>query len=81
MVSGTVYGFTVAGDHRSAVGTVRGVTTQFGYLFGSLAGGLAIAVGGIGALAAVYSVLFLAATLPYLCFRKPCRAVSAIVEA
>ena len=60
MVSGTVYGFAVAGDLRSAVGTVRGVTTQFGYLFGSLAGGMAIAVGGIGALAAVYSILFLA---------------------
>ena len=78
---GTVYGFTVAGDLRSAVGTVRGVTTQFGYLFGSLAGGVAIAVGGIGALAAVYSILFLAATLPYVCFRKPCRGVSAIAEA
>src|SRR3954471_2854322 len=58
MVSGTVYGFAVAGELRSAVGTVRGVTTQFGYLFGSLAGGMAIAIGGIGALAAVYSLLF-----------------------
>ena len=81
MVSGTVYGFAVAGELRSAVGTVRGVTTQFGYLFGSLAGGMAIAVGGIGALAAVYSLLFLAATLPYLCVRGSCRRVSATVEA
>jgi predicted MFS family arabinose efflux permease len=81
MVSGTVYGFTVAGDLRSAVGTVRGVTTQIGYLFGSLAGGLAIAVGGIGALAAVYSILFVAATVPYVCFRKSCSRVKATVEA
>jgi MFS transporter, DHA1 family, inner membrane transport protein len=81
MVSGTVYGFAVAGELRSAVGTVRGVTTQFGYLFGSLAGGMAIALGGIGALAAVYSILFLAATLPYLCLRGPCPRRSAIVEA
>ena len=50
MVAGTVYGFSVAGDLGSEVGTVRGVETQFGYLFGSLAGGLAIALGGFGAL-------------------------------
>ena len=81
MVAGTVYGFSVAGDLGSAVGIVRGVTTQFGYLFGSLAGGLAIAVGGIGALAAVYSVLFLAATVPYLCLRKPCLLAQAAAEA
>ncbi len=74
MVAGTVYGFTVAGDLGSAVGTVRGVTTQIGYLAGSLAGGLAIAGGGIGALAVVYSTLFVAATLPYVCLRKPCLA-------
>lgn len=80
MVAGTVYGFTVAGDLRSAVGTVRGVTTQFGYLFGSLAGGMAIAFGGIGALAGVYSLLFLAATLPYLCLHKPCSLAQATVE-
>jgi len=78
MVSGTVYGFAIAGELRSAVGTVRGVTTQFGYLFGSLAGGVAIAVGGIAALAAVYSLFFLAATLPYLCVRGACRRVSAV---
>jgi predicted MFS family arabinose efflux permease len=81
MVSGTVYGFTVAGELGSAVGTVRGVTTQFGYLFGSLAGGMAIAVGGLAALAVVYSLLFLAATLPYVCFRAPCRLRQAAAEA
>src|SRR5689334_8788251 len=81
MVSGTVYGFTVAGELGSAVGTIRGVTTQFGYLFGSLAGGMAIAVGGLGALAVVYSLLFLAATLPYVCFRAPCSLRQAAAEA
>ena len=53
MVAGTVFGFGVAGELGSAVGTVRGVTTQIGYLLGLLVGGLAIAVGGIGALGIV----------------------------
>ena len=42
---------------------------------------MAIAVGGIGALAVVYSALFLAATLPYLCLRKPCPLGQAAAEA
>lgn len=74
MVAGTVYGFTVAGELSSAVGTVRGVTTQLGYLIGSLAGGAAIAAGGLGALALVYGGLFLTATLPYLCLTPACSA-------
>ena len=45
-VSGTVYGFSVAGELGREVGTVRAVTTQLGYLIGALVGGAAIAIGG-----------------------------------
>jgi DHA1 family inner membrane transport protein len=71
-VAGTVYGFTVAGDLGREVGAIRAATTQIGYLLGSLLGGIAIAVGGLNLLSVVYAALFLAATLPYLCLRRPC---------
>ena len=71
-VAGTVYGFTLAGDLGREVGAIRAATTQIGYLIGSLVGGIAIAIGGLGMLSVVYAALFLAATLPYICLRKPC---------
>jgi predicted MFS family arabinose efflux permease len=64
-VAGTVYGFSVAGDHGREVGTVRAVTTQAGYLIGSLAGGIAIATGGFTLLSVALGGLFVASTLPY----------------
>ena len=64
-VAGTVYGFTVAGDLGREVGAARAVTTQLGYLIGSLAGGAALAVGGFGLLAVAFGGLLLASTLPY----------------
>ena len=64
-VAATVYGFTVAGDLTREVGVVRAVSTQLGYLLGSLVGGAAIAVGGFPALGVVVGGLFLASTLPY----------------
>jgi predicted MFS family arabinose efflux permease len=73
MVSATVYGFDVAGDHGQAVGVARATTTQVGYLLGSLLGGLAIAMGGLTALSVLYAALFVAATLPYVCLRPSCR--------
>jgi MFS transporter, DHA1 family, inner membrane transport protein len=73
MVAGTVYGFGVAGGLGREVGTIRAASTQIGYLVGSLVGGVAIAVGGFGLLSVAFGGLFLAATLPYLCMRKPCR--------
>ncbi len=77
-VAGTVYGFTVAGDLGREVGAVRAATTQMGYLIGSLVGGIAIAIGGFGLLSVVYAALFLAATMPYVCLRRPCRLENAI---
>jgi len=78
MVAGTVFGFSVAGGHGREVGTIRAASTQIGYLVGSLAGGVAIAIGGFGLLSVASGGLFLAATLPYVCLRKPCRFQPAV---
>lgn len=64
-VAGTVYGFTAAGDRGREVGTVRAVTSQLGYLIGSLVGGAALAVGGFALLGIAFGGLFLASTVPY----------------
>jgi DHA1 family inner membrane transport protein len=64
-VAGTVYGFSVAGELGREVGTVRGVTTQLGYLVGALVGGAAIAIGGFALLGVAMGGLFVASTLPY----------------
>jgi predicted MFS family arabinose efflux permease/ribosomal protein S18 acetylase RimI-like enzyme len=64
-VSGTVYGFGVAGDLGREVGTVRAVTTQLGYLLGALIGGAAVAVGGFALLGVAMGGLFVASMLPY----------------
>jgi predicted MFS family arabinose efflux permease/ribosomal protein S18 acetylase RimI-like enzyme len=64
-VSGTVYGFSVAGDLGREVAAARAVTTQLGYLVGSLAGGAALALGGFPLLAVAFGGLLLASTLPY----------------
>lgn len=73
-VSGTVYGFSIAGDLGREVGSIRAATTQIGYLVGSVLGGLALAIGGLSALAIVFGGLFVLSTLPYLCVRSTCRA-------
>jgi hypothetical protein len=78
MVAGTVFGFSVAGGQGREVGTIRAASTQAGYLVGSLAGGAAIAIGGFGLLSVASGGLFLAATLPYVCLRKPCRFQAAV---
>ncbi|MCZ7588234.1 MAG: MFS transporter [Gaiella sp.] len=68
-VSGTVYGFAVAGELGREVGVVRAVTTQLGYLIGSLVGGIAFALGGFAGLGVVFGALFVASTLPYVSVR------------
>jgi MFS transporter, DHA1 family, inner membrane transport protein len=77
-VAGTVYGFSVAGDLGREVGTIRAATNQIGYLVGSAAGGMALAVGGFDALAIAFGGFFLAATLPYICLRAACRSAPAL---
>jgi len=69
-VAGTSYGFVVAGDRKLEVGAVRSATQQLGYLLGSLAGGLALAVGGYPAVGAAFAALFAAAALPYACLAR-----------
>jgi predicted MFS family arabinose efflux permease len=77
-VAGTVYGFSVAGDLGHEVGSIRGAATQLGYLLGSLAGGVALALGGFEALAVAFGGLMLASTLPYVCLRSACRTQVAL---
>ena len=64
-VVGTVYGFQVAGEMGREVGATRAVTTQLGYLIGSLAGGASLALGGFALIAVAFGGLLLASTLPY----------------
>ena len=69
MVAATVFGFTVAGELGREVGVARAVSTQLGYLIGSLAGGGAYAIAGFDGLGVVFGGLFLASTLPYVAVR------------
>ena len=80
-VTATVYGFSVAGDLGREVAAARAVTTQLGYLIGSLAGGAAFALGGFPALAVAFGGLLLASTLPYVSFRFGRRPVVAMAPA
>jgi DHA1 family inner membrane transport protein len=68
-VAGTVYGFQVAGDRGREVGAIRAVTTQAGYLVGSVVGGIALAAGGFALLGVAFGGLFLASTLPHVAVR------------
>jgi len=56
----------VAGELGREVGVVRAVSTQVGYLTGSLVGGAALALGGFAGLGVAFGLLFVASTLPYL---------------
>ena len=80
-VVATVYGFSVAGNLGREVAAARAVTTQLGYLVGSLAGGAAFALGGFPALAVAFGGLLLASTLPYVSFRFGRRPVLATAAA
>jgi predicted MFS family arabinose efflux permease len=68
-VAATVYGFTVAGELGREVGTVRAVTTQIGYLLGSLVGGVALALAGFVGLGMAVGGLFVASILPHVAVR------------
>jgi predicted MFS family arabinose efflux permease/ribosomal protein S18 acetylase RimI-like enzyme len=80
-VAGTVYGFSVAGDLGRGVAAARAVTTQLGYLVGSLVGGAALALGGFPLLAVAFGGLLLSSTLPYASRRfatRPSLAMAAL---
>jgi predicted MFS family arabinose efflux permease/L-amino acid N-acyltransferase YncA len=77
-VAATVYGFSVAGNLGREVAAARAVTTQLGYLIGSLAGGAAFALGGFPALAVAFGGLLLASTVPYASLRFGARPVVAM---
>ena len=64
-VVGTSYGFALSGDGSLEVGSARAAFTHLGYLFGSLLGGGALAVGGRPAMGIVFGLLLLAAAVPY----------------
>jgi len=79
-VTATVYGFSVAGDLGREVAAARAVTTQLGYLIGSLAGGAAFALGGFPALAVAFGGMLLASTLPYVSIRFARQPVVAVAS-
>jgi DHA1 family inner membrane transport protein len=67
MLWGTSYGFIVAGERKLEAGALRALTSQLGYLIGSLLGGIALAMGGYPLMGVVFAALFAAAVVPHLC--------------
>jgi MFS transporter, DHA1 family, inner membrane transport protein len=65
-LTGTTYGFAIAGERKLEVGAARAALTHVGYLAGSLLGGAALAIGGDAAVGIAFGSLFLAAAAPYL---------------
>jgi MFS transporter, DHA1 family, inner membrane transport protein len=64
-LAGAGYGLVVGPQHRLAVMGVRASATQVGYLVGSAAGGLALAVSGYGALGLLLAAFFAGAAVAY----------------
>jgi predicted MFS family arabinose efflux permease len=77
-VAGTTYGFTIAGERKLEVGTVRAVSTHAGYLIGSAVGGAAYALGGVQLTGVALASLLLAGALPHASmWRASCSAPAA----
>jgi predicted MFS family arabinose efflux permease len=64
-LAGGTSGLTAAPEHKLAVMALRAAATQFGYLLGAAAGGLALTLGGFEALGWTYALLFVAALVPH----------------
>ncbi len=65
----TLAGSTIglqSSEHKVAVTSIRAAATQFGYLLGAAAGGVALALGGYPAVGAALGALFLCGVLPHL---------------
>ena len=58
----SAYGLSVAPACRASLTSLRAATMQFGYFLGSVAGGLALAAGGYGAVGLTMSCFFLLAS-------------------
>ena len=65
-IVGSAYGLEVCVRRRVLAMRLRAAASQFGYLVGAVAGGLALAAGGYGALGLVFAALFALAALPHI---------------
>jgi DHA1 family inner membrane transport protein len=64
-IAGSALGLEVCSRRRVFAMRIRAAATQFGYLLGTAAGGLALAGGGYSALGVTFGALFLLAALPH----------------
>lgn len=64
-IAGSALGLEVCSRRRMFAMRIRAAATQFGYLLGTVAGGLALAGGGYPALGVTFGALFLLAALPH----------------
>jgi DHA1 family inner membrane transport protein len=76
-IVGSALGLDLCARRQVFAMRIRAAATQFGYLFGAVLGGLALATGGYAALGATFAVLFGLAAIPHgvvlLAERRPSR--------
>jgi DHA1 family inner membrane transport protein len=65
-IVGSAYGLEVCSRRRVLAMRLRAAASQFGYLVGAAAGGVALAAGGYGAMGVTFAVLFALAALPHI---------------
>jgi MFS transporter, DHA1 family, inner membrane transport protein len=70
-LAGSARGLDLAPELRLGVTGVRTAAIQLGYFVGAAVGGLALAVGGYGALGIAFAVLFVGAAVPHLLPHAP----------
>jgi predicted MFS family arabinose efflux permease len=64
-ILGSALGFEVCSRRRVFAMRIRAAATQFGYLIGAAAGGVALSVGGYALLGATFALLFALAATPH----------------
>src|SRR5215213_4531854 len=65
-IVGSAYGLEVCARRRVLAMRLRAAASQFGYLVGAVAGGVALAAGGYGALGLAFAALFALAAFPHI---------------